>query len=1068
MGGCDRALTARWVWGWWVRCVMVRRMGGVGEDLMDREHVDGQIQQANQDASQDAGSDTQQKKLPEDVPPPEQEAFAGGVVARVMGRGRVWWRGVFGGRGFTKWVDRAVRYGLLGVLVVGPLLMGGVHYEAGFGLSAVGVFLGVMAWVAHGGKLAGGPIGVALLLWVVVTAVQVLPLPPGLVEALQPETAAHHAAARALLGESSGEGMTLSLSPNRTAMALWHALGVLGVFVAAVLSLQTWKRFAWFVPRLLVVGVVFGIAAVAQTVLFDGTVLGMMKPEAELATLWQGLLKTTLVCSNHAASLLGVMSALAMGVALSQQDAGRKGLMLTLYGALALGMCLTLSRGGILAWACSHALLWLMLRGHTSNKRRGTMWAVVVAVAITGAVVFWMGDRYLRNVWDQTVTEWQRVDTQSVDSRSVRAAADTTPTASATQPPRVLDALDAEPLGEPSTPTKTDAAYADRWLEPSTPASAEASKILIYRDIAPMLSDYKMVGIGRGAFVEVYPLYAGVRSPKTYSSAENEYLEFAAEYGLLIAAVFFGLMAWGGGRILVRDWREQDRPLIAGLLMAVGLVAVHNIVDFNLRVPALGQLMAVMLGALVARDSRYRAVLSKKTPAEAAIWGRLAMAAGFVGALLVGLAHLTEAEKGATSQDVHALQQQVEALLKQKDPTANANTDTNTHTHKTLLTAAQEVVRARPADGYASFLVGVGLASGPDLAKPDALIWLDRAKRLHHFDYRIELARGSVLGALGKPDEAAAAFKAAAELDRGSMYAITAAIARTFTDMDHLVASLSSSPADWLHLGKVLLDTQRYEEAVELAQRLTAAHPNEPAGLTLAYQAALKLGFVEAALGAANTLVETFGDNPESYLMLYSAQLRQRPANIEGAYATLIEALKRHPKNTLLLQYQAQFLLGIGQKLFPTPDDLPRWQQAIDEVMDAWRPAALANHQTRPGFYYLRGEYYRKLNNPKQALQAYQAALSAQPEHTASLAARFDVALRLSDLDLAFKSLKDLSGHLPSSTLDAMRQRLERCRAILQRGQQLDFAPDGQCRSASSSAAGLRQKITEQQILNPP
>lgn len=1027
---------------------------------MDQARVEDQAQQGSQDAGQGVGGGgvgggVVVASPAEDVPPPEQEAFAGGVVARVMGRVVGIWRGVFGGRGVTKWVDQAVRYGLLGVLVVGPLLMGGVHYDAGLGLSAVGVLLGVMAWVAHGGKLSGGPIGVALLLWVVVTAVQVLPLPAGLVEALQPETAAHHAAARALLGEASGQGMTLSLSPNRTAMALWHALGVLGVFVAAVLSLQTWKRFAWFVPRLLVVGVVFGVAAVAQTVLFDGTVLGMMKPEAELATLWQGLLKTTLVCSNHAASLLGVMSALAMGVALSQQDSGRKGLMLTLYGALALGMCLTLSRGGILAWACAHGLLWLMLRGHSGNKRKGTMWAVVLVVAITGAVTFWVGDRYLRHVWDQTVTEWQRVDVQSVDSRSVQAADN-----------RVLDALDADAqLGETSTPTKTEAAYADRWLEPSAPAAAEASKILIYRDLAPMLSDYKIAGIGRGAFVEVYPLYAGVRSPKTYSSAENEYLEFAAEYGVLIAAVFFGLMAWGGGRILVRDWREQDRPLIAGLLMAVGLVAVQNIVDFNLRVPALGQLMAVMLGALVARDSRYRAVLSKKTSSGPAIWGRFVMAAGFVGALLVALSHLTEAQKGSTSQDVLALQQQVEALLKQpQNPTADASTDT----YKTLLASAQEVVRARPADGYASFLVGVGLASGPERAKPDALVWLDRAKRLHHFDYRIELARGSVLGALGRPDEAAAAFKAAAELDRGSMYAITAAIARTFTDMDHLVASLSSSPADWLHLGKVLLDTQRYEEAVDLSQRLTAAHPDQPAGLTLAYQAALNLGFVEAALGAANTLVETFGDNPESYLMLYTAQLRQRPANVEGAYATLIEALKRHPKNTLLLQYQAQFLLGIGQKLFPTPDDLPRWQQAIDEVMDAWRPAALANHQTRPGFYYLRGEYYRKLNNPKQALQAYQAALSAQPEHIASLAARFDVSLRLSDLDLAFKSLKDLSGRLPSPTLDAMRQRLERCRAILQRGQQLDFTPDGQCRASSSSSAGLRQKITEQQLLNPP
>jgi tetratricopeptide (TPR) repeat protein len=977
-------------------------------------------------------------------------------------------------------VDWALRWGLLGVLALGALWLGGARYVGGLTVSALGVTLGLVAWARAGGRWVGGPIGWALVAWVVVTAAQVVVWPGWLVGWLQPQTVAYHEAARAMLGEASGGGVTVSLSVNRTAAGLWHALGMLGVFVAASSQLGSRKRFAWFLARLVGVGALFGVAAVVQTVAFEGSdqVLGMLSPQTPLSTLWQGVLRTPLVNANNAASLLGVMSLLSLGQALAQQEVGRRALLWALYGALALGMCLTLSRGGIAAWALAHGLLWVAMRGGHGVTRRAA-WGVGVGVVMAAvAAAWWLGEQALRTTWHESVDEWRRVEARWQDEGD------------SPQPPTPADApnTDASPAA-----FAVDSEASSAQAQPPPPArlarsAADASKILIYKDMQPMLRDFMWLGIGRGAFAEVYPAYAGARAPKTYSSAENEYLEVAAEYGVVFALLLVGLLGWGVGRaVLGRRWREQDKALVGGVAMALGMIALHNLVDFNARVPALGQVLAALLGLLAGREAKYRgaeralprggqAAALADTPSDDTnttpsapsapsapspsprslsdwrrIWGRwgevVIGGAGALAVLGVALGVLGRVERGVEATDVTSLRDQARAGDAQA-----------------LMAQAGAVVRERPVDGYISFVIGAGLARAQ--APAQALPWLDRAKALHRFDDRVELARGLVFAALGRPVDAAAAFRAAASLDRGSGKAIAASIVQALGQVDDVMASLSDSPQDWLQVGMALLSARRYADAIEVAARLQRAHPSEPEGWVLAYQAADALGFPEAALAAARDLATQFDDQPNSFAALHDAHLRLRPPDVEGALAALQDGLKRHPKSDLLLRLQAHLLLGPGKGLFDGVGS-PRWRLAVEETLDAWRPAALANRQTRPIFYHLRGEYHRLLGHDRQALQAYQAALAARPTQVASQVGAFDAALRLGLLDDAAQSLRVATERLPPKAAAAMRARLDRCRDIERKGGAILVGDDGQCVEGATGEQ-MRRRLSERRLQTNP
>jgi O-antigen ligase len=119
------------------------------------------------------------------------------------------------------------------------------------------------------------------------------------------------------------------------------------------------------------------------------------------------------------------------------------------------------------------------------------------------------------------------------------------------------------------------------------------------RDSLEMLRDFPLTGTGAGSFYAVYPMYTSVSNSGALTRhAHNDYLQFACEFGLVVAALL-------GGAVLLSLWtairaqlRRRD-PLMQGAgfaaTMAIVALLVHSAVDFNLQIPANAGLFIVML-----------------------------------------------------------------------------------------------------------------------------------------------------------------------------------------------------------------------------------------------------------------------------------------------------------------------------------------------------------------------------------------------------------------------------------------------------------------------------------------
>jgi hypothetical protein len=99
-----------------------------------------------------------------------------------------------------------------------------------------------------------------------------------------------------------------------------------------------------------------------------------------------------------------------------------------------------------------------------------------------------------------------------------------------------------------------------------------------------MIADRPFAGFGLGAFQTVYPAYARFDIGQIVDHAHNDWLEWTAEGGVVVAALL-AAMAW----ISLRGARRF--PHLWGLY-AVG---VHSMVDFPLQIPGLTALAIVLL-----------------------------------------------------------------------------------------------------------------------------------------------------------------------------------------------------------------------------------------------------------------------------------------------------------------------------------------------------------------------------------------------------------------------------------------------------------------------------------------
>lgn len=113
-----------------------------------------------------------------------------------------------------------------------------------------------------------------------------------------------------------------------------------------------------------------------------------------------------------------------------------------------------------------------------------------------------------------------------------------------------------------------------------------------------LIKDYPVFGAGPGSFYLAFPPYRKETITAFFDHAHNDYVEFAAESGVLGLAILGVFVALSLGAAIKAQWQRRD-PLMRGMsfacIMGVTAILIHSWVDFNLQIPANAAYFMVLL-----------------------------------------------------------------------------------------------------------------------------------------------------------------------------------------------------------------------------------------------------------------------------------------------------------------------------------------------------------------------------------------------------------------------------------------------------------------------------------------
>jgi hypothetical protein len=488
-------------------------------------------------------------------------------------------------------IRHIVFWGLCAVLIFVPLPIGSVEEWAVFVFEAatIGLFL-----VYLGGEMAsrrrrcvaienGEPLFPAaadamptaparlplffkafLGVFLLVSFLQVVPLPVAVVKIISPR--AHDI----FLGLSRdgitapSAWLTLSLAPSATLAELVLILcyGIFGYLVLhAVRSRRQVEIFVLVILASALFQALYGMAE-----MFSGheMIFGRVKRYGE------GAVTGTYVNRNHFAGLLEMAFPLSLGYLLVKAR----------YFAMEKGLSL---RRRIL-WFSQESLQWTLLLGLVpvfigvglifSKSRSGILILVVTVVLAAAATASW---REFSEGDGGRVGEWPGGEGER-------------------EPGRNSGRGSRRRIGRIVRLVFTVVLAAAVWLGvgpiierfSEVDISHEARR-LFYENTVRLIGDFPLAGAGKGTYVNAYAMYETVDDRLKLSFAHNDYLEFAAENGVIaggaLALAGIGLVVW-----LAAMWRRRRSGFAKGIglgaMLGVTAILIHGFTDFNLQIPA--------------------------------------------------------------------------------------------------------------------------------------------------------------------------------------------------------------------------------------------------------------------------------------------------------------------------------------------------------------------------------------------------------------------------------------------------------------------------------------------------
>jgi O-antigen ligase len=509
-------------------------------------------------------------------------------------------------------IDRIVFGGLCAVLLFVPLPIGSVEEWAVFVFEAATLalfllYLGGQLFARRGARANGlnqdpvdgqngggngdlggsgtgrhhriarlpGFVKVALGVFAAFSVLQIVPLPAGLVRALSPRAYALYGSLVQNGTAAPSSWLTLSLSPGATLSEL-VLIGCYGIFGFLILrTVRTRGRAEVLVVAILASALFQSFYGMAEVFSGHEAILGRAKKYN------LGSVTGTYVNRNHLAGFLEMAFPLSLGYLLVKAR----------YFAMAKGLSL---RQKVL-WFGQESLQWTFLLGLVpvfigvglvfSKSRSGIMVLVLTAVLAAVAAASW------REFSEADGERGRGEPSGRRQGRIVRLV--------------VLVVLAAAVWLGIGPVIK-------RFSE--VDVSAEGRRTF-YRNTLDLIGDFPLTGTGKGTYVNAYEMYEKIDDRLKLSFAHNDYLEYAAENGVVgggaLAVAGIGLAVW-----LAAMWRRRRSSFAKGIglgaVLGIAAILIHGFTDFNLQIPAnavyftaLAMLGVAVLGNGTGREKRH-------------------------------------------------------------------------------------------------------------------------------------------------------------------------------------------------------------------------------------------------------------------------------------------------------------------------------------------------------------------------------------------------------------------------------------------------------------------------------
>ena len=150
----------------------------------------------------------------------------------------------------------------------------------------------------------------------------------------------------------------------------------------------------------------------------------------------------------------------------------------------------------------------------------------------------------------------------------------------------------------------------ERFFSVKDDIQSKGGRVTVWRDAMGLIAARPVLGWGFGTFESAFPMFQSEGIDLLYDHAHNDWVEWAAEGGVVALAAALAILALAlrrRGRPSGADGFEAAFALACRA--AIVAVAVHALWDFSLRIPAVSAVAAVVVGVTLggyatATDSR--------------------------------------------------------------------------------------------------------------------------------------------------------------------------------------------------------------------------------------------------------------------------------------------------------------------------------------------------------------------------------------------------------------------------------------------------------------------------------